>query len=82
VPRHSDIFGNDKADELARQGSGSTFCGPDMGLPRSTSVVRQNTKEWAIEAHSRNWAEVSGCRQYEQWISQPKLSDQIFTEFV
>jgi hypothetical protein len=72
VPGHSDIFGNDKADELARQGS--TFCGPEPCLPLSTSVVRQNTKEWAIQAHSRNWAEVSGCRQSKQWISQPKLS--------
>jgi ribonuclease HI len=41
VPGQSYIFGNDKAEELARQGSGSTFCEPEPCLPLSSSVVQQ-----------------------------------------
>jgi hypothetical protein len=29
-PEQWDIDGNEKADELARQGSGSKFCGPEL----------------------------------------------------
>jgi hypothetical protein len=47
VPGHCDIFGNEKADKLARRGSGSAFCGPEPCLLLSTSFVRQETKEWA-----------------------------------
>jgi ribonuclease HI len=73
VPGHCDINGNEKADELARQGSGSNFCGPEPCLPLSTSITRQKTKEWANNTHSRLWNENSGCRQSKQWIAQPQL---------
>ena len=74
VPGHCDINGNEKADELARTGSGTYFYGPEPCLPLSLSVVRQNTKEWADNAHSRYWAEVPGCKQSKQWIRQPRWS--------
>jgi ribonuclease HI len=73
VPGHGDIDGNEKADELARKGSETKFCGPEPFLPLSPSVVRRNTKEWALSAHSRYWTAISGCRQSKQWIGTPRL---------
>jgi ribonuclease HI len=49
VSGHCDINGNEKADELWRRRALS------KSLPLSPSVVRQNTKEWALSAHFRYW---------------------------
>jgi hypothetical protein len=74
VPGHYDILGNEKVDQSARRGSGSAFCAPEPCLRLSTSSVRQNTKEWAVTAHSRHWAGIPGCKHSKQWIASPKLS--------
>jgi ribonuclease HI len=71
VPGHSDIRGNEMADEMARRGSGSYFCGPEPCLPLSTTLVQQRTKDWAERVHYRQWTASTNCRQSKQWIVRP-----------
>jgi hypothetical protein len=49
VPGHCDLDGNEKADELARQGSGLIFC-----VSISTCVVRKirNSGQFKLTLHS------------------------------
>jgi RNase H len=42
VPGHCDILGNEKADELAKRGSGSSFCGADLRHLVEISGSRQS----------------------------------------
>jgi ribonuclease HI len=46
VPGHMGIDGNEKADQLARQGSSRPFIGPETALGISTKTAREVIGGW------------------------------------
>lgn len=72
VPGHSDIGGNVKADELARQASGKEFIGPEPSLPIPKSESRTNIAGWALSEHLRLWNALTTCRQTKMFIKGPE----------
>jgi hypothetical protein len=55
VPGHSGVERNEKADELARMGSDSQFCGPKPCLALPTTVAKSKIKDWVTQSHDQNW---------------------------
>ncbi len=51
VPGHSNIVGNEKADELARMGSQEQFIGPEPYIGISFGTLKYHMKMWAYQAH-------------------------------
>jgi hypothetical protein len=75
VPGHLGIEGNEKADELARTGSGTPLCGPEPCLPIPAKMVQFQTKEWATKTHSLKWQDTIGCNQSKNWLIRPRLKN-------
>jgi hypothetical protein len=46
VSGYCGVEGNEKADELARMGSDSQFCGPEPCLALPTTVAKSKIKDW------------------------------------
>ena len=67
VPGHSNVQGNEKADELARKGSETDFVGPEpaMGLHANTMV--RLLKREAEEGHQLAWNKIQSCRQAKEF---------------
>jgi len=49
IPGHSDIPGNEPADQLAKQAASQDFVGPEPALGIPTRKIRSATRLWAIE---------------------------------
>lgn len=66
VPGHSDIPGNERADELARIGSATSFVGPEPALGIYAGAMVKLLKEEAKEGHQKAWNELQNCRQSKE----------------
>ncbi|MBZ5796184.1 RNAse HI domain-containing protein, partial [Burkholderia contaminans] len=68
VPGHTGIEGNEKADELARQGSSTPFTGaePALGIPKS--IVRGQIGEWVRNRQNEYWNSISRQRHGKMFI--------------
>lgn len=73
VPGHSNIDGNEEADQLARQGSNGDPPGPEpiLGIPYCN--VKQKTKEWVLTRFFREWSLQQGPRQAKLLIGEISL---------
>lgn len=71
VPGHSDIPGNEKADELARSGSSRTPIGPGPAIPLSKSWIKAVNRRWAFKAHTSYWRSLESCEQAKMFLREP-----------
>ena len=71
VPGHSGHPGNEKADDLAKQGSSTAFVGPEPFCGIAKARVRQANQKWIAEESIRSWEETPGQRQAKQFIKEP-----------
>lgn len=71
VPGHAGIAGNERADDLARLGSGKEFVGPEPALPISPSWMKRKISSWADSAHKVIWENLGSCRQTKLFLKEP-----------
>jgi hypothetical protein len=71
VPGHSGINGNEKADELAREGSSQIPIAPIPVIPLAKSWFKTNVKNWSRKTHSTLWNKITTCKQAKQIIVEP-----------
>ena len=71
VPGHSGYPGNEKADELARQGASMAFMGPEPSCGIAKARVKQVIKQWITKESKREWVETPGQRQAKLFIKKP-----------
>lgn len=71
VKGHNGNEGNEKADELARQGSEKLPVGPEPVLPLTNSTLKVQIKKLTHEKQLRRWVNLSSCRQTKNIITNP-----------
>lgn len=71
VPGHTRVDGNEKADELARQGAATTFCGPEPVLGITKSSARGVITDWVKNKHKQHWRDIPGNRHGKIFIKGP-----------
>ena len=54
VPGHEGVYGNELADELAREGSSSIPIGPEPFLPLSEGIINNHIKEYLFKLHLKS----------------------------
>ena len=59
VPGHEGVYGNELADELAREGSSSIPIGPEPFLPLPEGIINNNIKEYLFKLHLKKYNEVA-----------------------
>ena len=68
VPGHSEIPGNEKADELARNGSSTVFIGAEPAVPRYAGLIKYLVKEETKKSHQDRWEALTSCRQSKEFL--------------
>jgi ribonuclease HI len=71
VPGHSNVEGNERADELARLGSTSKECGPEPFVPIPQSLCNLALKDWIRAEHVRHWSRYSGGVHTKRFFEKP-----------
>ena len=68
VPSHSNIEGNEKADELAKIGALSAYLGPEPATGTPTSSTRRKINVLRDQMSLSYWNNYMGCRQAKNCI--------------
>ena len=68
VPGHSDIAGNMKADELAKQGAKRKPIGPEPFCGLHKSHIKETLNQWEETNRIQHWQRVPGQRQAKLFI--------------
>lgn len=71
VPGHSNIDGNENADELAREGSSSEPISTTPCIPLSKRWARSTIVEWGNRSHHRFWMSLDSCQQTKLLCKKP-----------
>lgn len=72
VPGHSGISGNERADELARQGSNTAYIGPEPVLCTPLCLIKAEIKSWRENEQRKYWSQSSGLRYSK--LTTPEIS--------
>lgn len=71
IKGHQGNEGNEKADELARQGSGCCPYGPEPILTPTVNTLHNLIKHKIQESHKHMWLKETSCRQGRAAIAAP-----------
>lgn len=71
VPGHSDILGNEIADELAKEGARGTPLGPEPRLPIGKSLITRKLKEAGEAEHCIRWRRAEDSRFAKHILAEP-----------
>ena len=66
MPGHSDIQGNEAADELAKNGSTIPFAGPEPAIEISSNLIRNTVFDIFRKKQYLNWFSCKGQRQAKE----------------
>src|SRR6202012_1647205 len=69
VPGHSGVQGNEEADELARNGSSSSFIGPEPAIGRYPGLIKSLVKDRTNRYHQNRWDTLTTCRQSKEFLA-------------
>jgi len=72
VPAHSNIDGNEKADELAKKGALSKFIGPEPVIGTPYSNIRRKITTLRSKMFVSHWNNLPSCRQAKNCIKIDK----------
>jgi ribonuclease HI len=70
VPGLLEINGNERANQLARQGSSHPLIGPEPALGISAKVARGVTRDWTSRKHEEQWQSIRGQRQAKGFLKK------------
>ena len=59
VPGHEGVYGNELADELAREGSSSIPIGPEPFLPLSDGIINSHIEDYFFNLHLKKYNQVA-----------------------
>jgi hypothetical protein len=76
VPGHTDILGNEEADQLAKLGSSMNFFGPEPALSLSSGWA-ESIKTLTISEHKKYWNTLESCQQAKLYLKTPFAADKL-----
>ena len=71
VPGHSSVEGSEKADELDRMGSETSFCGPEPAMGLTYSTQRSLIRDFYNNLHKKLWKSITNCKHSKTIIDGP-----------
>lgn len=71
VPGHSNVEGNEKADNLARMGSKTPFYGPNPTLGLTYTTQRSIIRDFYKTEHKKLWKSLATCKHSKTIIDGP-----------
>ncbi|KAJ8919463.1 hypothetical protein NQ315_016563 [Exocentrus adspersus] len=77
-PGHMGIQGNERADQLARLGSGEPPQGPEPILGISRGSINGALSRWAYRRLGMSWRMNTGCRQAHNFLDGPDMSKTVW----
>ena len=79
IPGHAGYEGNERADELAKEGSITDLYGPEPVIPISLNTVKLEIHRLVNQLHCTEWANRTDCRQSKMFCPTPsrRVRDEI-----
>jgi hypothetical protein len=74
VPRNMRNDGNERADQLARQGSSHPLIAPEPAIGTSAKVAREVIRDWESRKHEEYWQSIHGQRQAKGFLKRPSAT--------
>ncbi|KAJ8912277.1 hypothetical protein NQ315_016775 [Exocentrus adspersus] len=78
IPGHMGMPGNERADQLARLGSGEPPQGPEPILGISKGSINGALSRWAYRRLGMSWRMNTGCRQAHNFLDGPDMSKTVW----
>jgi len=72
-PGHSNIEGNEMADNLAKQAATTNFKGPEPVLGLSVTTVWNTVCQWSGQEQNRKLNDTQNCRQARQFLQNHNI---------
>lgn len=78
VPAHSNVEGNEKADNLARIGSKTPVNGPEPTIGITYSTQRSLIRDFYVTQHQKLWKSLTNCKHSRTIIDGPNIRNTKF----